>query len=220
MVTDFFDGAYCINLERRSDKWAECLKEFSKHDLLVYRFNAVDGSTLSGEFDIKDTIGRARNHAKGIMVCALSHKGVISLAKKYMMDSVLILEDDVCFDNKLNEKFSEWIKEVPDNWDMLYFGGNHNVREIENKISPHVFKATNTQTTHAYAVKETVYDMILNRLGNINYDVDVIYTEIQKQCNAYCFTPRLAWQRAGVSDIFNTHVDYSFLKDHDGCHIK
>ena len=35
-ITDFFDKTFCINLERRSDRWGECLSEFKKfNELLV-----------------------------------------------------------------------------------------------------------------------------------------------------------------------------------------
>ena len=27
-ITDFFDKTFCVNLERRSDRWDECLTEF------------------------------------------------------------------------------------------------------------------------------------------------------------------------------------------------
>ena len=32
-ITDFFDKTYCINLERRPDRWEECLTEFNKFEL-------------------------------------------------------------------------------------------------------------------------------------------------------------------------------------------
>ena len=151
--------------------------------------------------------------------CARSHRDLIQMSADEGVDSLLVFEDDVVFDDGLNEKFTEWTKEVPDNWDMLYFGGNHNVRSVEDKqISPHVLKITGTFTTHAYAIRSTMYQMILKRLENIDLDVDIIYTEFQADSNAYCFTPRLAWQRAGWSDILDVHADYGFLKDDNGCH--
>jgi GR25 family glycosyltransferase involved in LPS biosynthesis len=207
VLTDYFDKTYCINLDRRADKWDECLVEFNLHGLTVDRFSAVDGNVFNPTGGLKP----------GVIGCAMSHRRVIELAKGLKFKTVLILEDDVAFDPMLNYKFSEWYKEVPEGWDMLYLGGNHNTKVIE-RCSPHLLKATKTQTTHAYALRDTVYDMILDRLNNIDFDVDVIYMEIQKKTNAFCFTPRLAWQREGVSDIWNVHVNYDFIKDNDGCH--
>ena len=207
VVTDYFNGTYCINLLSRMDKWEECLKEFDKHGLCVEWYKGVDGKILDYDGPIK----------KGHIGCVLSHKDIIENAREAGLESVLIFEDDVAFDDDLNDKFNEWIKEVPEDWDMLYFGGNHNVREVK-RCDEHLMRVTKTQTTHAYAVKCTVYDMVIDKLESLGAEVDVMYTDLQKLCNAYCFTPRLAWQRPCISDIQGVYVDYSFLKDNNGCH--
>ena len=206
-MTDYFARAYCINLDRRADKLLDSFREFVKHDLRVHVYHAVDGNTVPYDGELK----------KGVIGCFMSHRNIIRMAKDLGLSSVLVLEDDVAFDDDLNTKYEAWESEVPKDWDMLYFGGNHNVREI-TRCSEHLMRATQTQTTHAYAVKSTAYDLILDRLSVMDKDVDVAYMDVQKQCNAYCFTPRLAWQRPSVSDIWNQHVDYSFIRDNDGCH--
>ena len=46
-ITDFFDKTFCINLERRSDRWDECMTEFNKFGLTnINKFIAVDGKDL------------------------------------------------------------------------------------------------------------------------------------------------------------------------------
>jgi len=206
VVTDFFDRSYCINLDHRPEKWSSVGMEFSKHGMNVDRFSAVDGNTITDGHILKG----------GALGCTLSHNNIIRHASDNGIRSVFILEDDVVFDDDINVNFTEWVTEVPNDWDMLYFGGNHNTHKTE-KISPHLIKITNTYTAHAYALNETVYDLILKRLENMNLIVDVIYSEIQKQCNAYCFSPRLAWQAPGYSDILNVYADYGFIKNNDGC---
>jgi len=210
VVTDYFEKAYCINLLSRPDKREESVKEFSKHNLDVEFFKATDG------YDV----GYSGPLMKGLIGCAMSHRDVVEIAREREYETVLVFEDDVAFGEDLNIKFYDWIKEVPPDWDMLYLGGNHNTKSTASqKISEHLLSITNTYATHAYAFRYTVYDMFLSRLENINEYIDVMYAEIQKKCKAYCFTPRLAWQRPGISDIFKQHVDYSFLKDNDGCHV-
>ena len=47
MITNFFDRTFCVNLDRRMDRWEECLFEFDKYNLTnVGRFTAVDGKDL------------------------------------------------------------------------------------------------------------------------------------------------------------------------------
>ncbi len=100
---------------------------------------------------------------------------------------------------------------MPDDWDLLYLGGNHN-RQERILVSPHLLKITDTYTTHAYAIRNTVYDLVLDSLRRLNTEGDVIMGEVQKHCNAYCFSPNLCTQRAGWSDVFERNVDYTFLR--------
>jgi len=203
MINDYFDRIFCVNLDRRPDKWTLCEKEFAKHNLTVTRFPAIEGSTIpyTGRLPA-GAIGNAMSHAK-----------ILRIAKEEGLKSVLIFEDDVEFVDGLQEKFTEWVKQVDVNWDLLYLGGNHNwVREIP-LITPNLMRITNTYATHAYAVKNTLYDLCITSLETLSTEGDVIMSQIQKSCQAYCFRPHLAFQRPGISDVFNRYVDYSFLKN-------
>jgi hypothetical protein len=47
VITNFFDKTFCINLDRRRDRWEECLTEFNKYNLEdIERFTAIDGNNL------------------------------------------------------------------------------------------------------------------------------------------------------------------------------
>jgi GR25 family glycosyltransferase involved in LPS biosynthesis len=198
MINDYFDRIYCINLNRRRDKWLEVQKEFVKHSLIVNRFQAIDASRLS---PMKINAG-----AHG---CLLSHDAVIDMARDDNLNSVLILEDDVVFDDDFVTKFEMWYPQVPHDWDMLYLGGNHNGLPVE-KISDNVGRVKEMYATHAYAVKDNLYKYIADRLSNPNICVDQCYAEIQKTANCYCFIPLLAFQKEGYSDVLNANVNYDF----------
>jgi GR25 family glycosyltransferase involved in LPS biosynthesis len=201
MINNYFDKIYCVNLDRRPDKWALCEKEFAKHGLTVERFPAIDGTTIPYE-------GRLPAGAVGN---AMSHAKILRMAKDEHFENVLILEDDVEFDNNLQEKFESWRKQVPDEWNLLYFGGNHNWIKQIPLCAPNLMKITNTYATHAYAVEKTVYNLVIEQLEGLSTEGDVIMAQIQKMCNAFCFVPNIAWQRPGISDVFNIYQDYSFL---------
>jgi glycosyl transferase, family 25 len=202
-MNKFFDHIFCVNLDRRPDKWEECVKEFDKWGLEVERFSAVDGNTIE-PFNYKVPRGSIGN--------CLSKIGVLKLSKERKYKSVLVLEDDVAFQDDFNNKFAEWSKEVPENWDMLWIGGNHNWVKNIPLFSPHLIRITNTYATHAFALRDTVYDRVLDRLVPLEPQDDIILAELQKECEAFCFMPNLAYQRAGMSDVFNRYVDYDFLK--------
>jgi GR25 family glycosyltransferase involved in LPS biosynthesis len=125
-------------------------------------------------------------------------------------NNILILEDDVIFNENFEILFNNYISQVPDEWDMLYLSGNHNehVGFTKNMISDNVIKCYMTYSTHSFAIKSTVYDLIISYLtNNQTKPVDVLYTNIQKMCNAYSLWPGLTTQRVGFSDIENKFVD-------------
>ena len=85
---DFFDEIYCINLERRTDRWKQCQSEFDKIGISdrVIKFNAFDNK---------------ENPKKG---CYDSHLSVIKLAYERKLKNVLIFEDDVAFLKRYDNK--------------------------------------------------------------------------------------------------------------------
>ncbi len=203
-MNKYFDKAYCINLNKRIDRWNKAQQEFNKYNLVVERFPAIEGNIQNLETEI----------LPGNIGCVNSHLNIIKNARKNNYKSVAVFEDDVEFKEDVLEKFEEYYKQLPENWDMIYFGGNHNDREGENtliKISDNIYKVTKTYTTHAYIIKNTVYDEVIKLFSKYEHEVDVLYSELQLKFNCYVFRPHLAWQRADFSDIMNTYADYTSI---------
>jgi hypothetical protein len=142
----------------------------------------------------------------------MSEAGVIDIARQRGYEAILILEDDVEFAPEFNNKFNEWIKNVPEDWDMLYLGGNHNWIEDIPQVAPHVIRITNTYATQAFALKDTIYDEIYNSIMSHTEECDILLANVQKKCSAYCFVPNLAYQKAGYSDVLDKYRDYDFLR--------
>ena len=197
----FFDKIYCINLDRRPEKWLQCEQEFNKHGLTVERFSAVDGNPDKIVSKLTD----------GAIGCIKSHLNIIKLAKELNLKNVLIFEDDVEFIDDLNNIFQEYYKQIPTDWGLLYFGVNHNNLPLL-KFTENLSFVKHTYTTHAYAVNNRLYDMIIETLSNFENECDILLTKIQELGNSYVFQPHLAWQRAGYSDILNVEANYDFLK--------
>src|SRR5215467_16351889 len=123
--------------------------EFARHGITsVTRFPAIDGNAV--EKPVHWT------HTAGAYGCLLSHVQVVSEARDSGAKNVLIFEDDAILDPEFENKFARFIKEVPDDWDMLYFGALHKDEPV--KISEHVARITKANSTYAYALKRTVFD--------------------------------------------------------------
>lgn len=205
-INYFFDKVFCINLDKRKDRLNLVEKELSKHNVVFERFSAIDGETINK----KDYTTNSKIPV-GHIGCTLSHAKLIKLCKEKGYKKVLILEDDVVFKENFEELFKEYIKEVPEDWNMFYLGGNHNVH-VGNKlemVTKHVGKCNQTFSTHAYAINESLFDEAISVLSKGEKQVDIYYSEIQKRKKIYTFFPGIANQRIGYSDILNKDVDYS-----------
>lgn len=195
-VNDLVAHIYCINLDRRPDRWAMAEKEFEKAGIAdVERFVATDGKTMPkgklkpGELGVTNSVMRVFRDA---------------IQKNY--SSILILEDDVEFAPTMSLSLS-W---TPEDWEILHFGGNHTWGKPQ-KINDRISVANKTVAAHAIAFKKTAYTKLLSLL---NYDeqVDVTYAHNWHQFRSYVFVPSIARQKPSYSDIQERFTDYSYLK--------
>ncbi len=203
MLIEDFDKIFCINLEKRKDRKFQCDKIFNKYNLQVEYVKAFDGS------QIVDTKGLK----PGAAGCCMSHQYIYKKIKENKYKTILVLEDDVEFHNDFKDLFNKYYDHVPENWNLLFFGGSHNVEP--KKINEYVHKLRKTYTTHCYAIKYSAIDYLLEQFDDsnlFNLPADVHLYKIQKKIPCYGFCHHIAWQREGWSDIENSHKNYEFLK--------
>jgi len=204
MKIEGIDKIYCINLERREDRRKEAEAEFQKFNLDFEFFKGVDGHSLNIKGGIKP----------GHIGCVMSHLNLYKHLKEQEGDIFMITEDDVVFADNFIDFYLDRIKNVPNDWHLLYFGGNHNSLSL-NIVSPNIHKLQKTYTTHCYVVKKCYLDLLIDEFDNkdiFNSEVDVHLSKIQTKVPCYGFTPSIAWQRDGFSDIEMRNVEYDFLK--------
>jgi len=202
------DHILCINLDSRKDRWAECVEEFKKLNIenLVERYPAIQNKI-------------------GICGCTMSHVNCIKIAKERNYKNILILEDDVVFNNNiffevLYNAFDQ-LKSKNLQYDLIYLSSN--LRGDDNKlIDKNLAKIVSAKAAHAYIVNSTIYDYIMDVYSKINWDdkymwthenpdrmnIDVWYKNIQKMGNTYGTYPAIADQRSGYSDIIKQNSDY------------
>ena len=204
LLNSFFDKIICLNLDNRKDRWSECVTLFNKHNMVVERFPAIYG------WDLNLPIENKADNYHGTMGCGLSHLFAIKYAKQLNLKNVLVLEDDVDFIENLDSSFQDVLRELPQNWDMLYLGGNH--RHTPIKYSNHLYKITGTVAVHAIGVNSSVFDAAIKSLTNIDLPADDNYVDIQQKYNVFVTKPHLVWQKTGKSSILKEKIDYSFME--------
>lgn len=178
----------CINLKSRKDK-----KKYMKIQ------------TRRRKIPLKFYI--TTKHKDPRRGCLESHLNVIKQALKENIETLLIFEDDVKFKRPLTP-----LKNVPEDWDMLYLGGT--VHRVINKDNPNWYRVM-TWTTHGYIINLTNQKLIDAILDAENYDkeIDRYYMEkIHKDFNCYMSNPMIAIQKQDYSDIEGRMVNYDFME--------
>jgi len=208
-LNNFFSKIYCINLDKRTDRWEQCMEMFSKYNLQVERVSAFEPNV--------SPICCISNEKFSLI---RTHREIIKIAKEEQLENILIFEDDVEFCDFLpnytklsfEERFNKSISFLPQSWDVLYLGcGNYT--NNRTPIGEELYKIGYGLTTHAIAINKRFYDTILHYLESPIQELDVIYCELLHKHNCYSFYPNLVSQRPSYSDIENKFVSYDGLRD-------
>lgn len=163
---EYFDRVYVINLRRRADRLTAFFDELEKCDWPFAKprvFPAVDGDAVSVPIWWKQ--------GGGAWGCLMSHARILEDCIADDVKRVLIMEDDVTFVSNFAKRASAFLKEVPGDWDQIYFGGQHLRDPV--KLSDGVYSCINVNRTHCYAVSRDfmprMYRYIMNARDYIEH---------------------------------------------------
>src|SRR5215469_8188092 len=202
-LTSCFPHRICINLERRPDRWAKAQAQFQQHNIEVARWNAVDGATIQAPPNWR--------YLPGAYGCTRSHLDAVRHARAMKYESLLIFEDDVELHPELRSLFPGFMAQVPCDWEAIYFGGIHRLEPAA--AGPNVVRLVETNSTYAYALRNTVFDAFLSINERACAPVDETAKTLQKQFKFYCFRPHLAWVARDYSDILGAEVNHWWLRE-------
>lgn len=212
-VLDFFDAAYYINLDKRTDRKEKMEKQLSKLNINAKRFpgievtiNDIPPSTIKDFQNVADNATREIIKKKiiGLTGNFLSHKAIIKEAKEKNLNNVLIFEDDCTFLDSWETQIHHVINDLKqlEKWDMFFFGGQ---LVNDTKIITHnIIKHDGVWATHAYAINNSFYDVVLQVDLNYCHAIDVFYLHHDWNSKKY-YGPRkiMAVQDDGWSDIWS-----------------
>ena len=199
MFNETFPLQVYINLDHRTDRKAQALKEFADLELNPIRKSGVVIESIDDPY------------SRGVIGCLYSHIQILTAAN-ILGTSVAIFEDDVLFlHNDVTPKhiLDMACMELKDmDWNMIYFGGN--LLRPCYQVSPHLAKLTHAQSTVAYGVNVKFIPKLLEYFANITAPIDVIYADkVIPQNSCYITVPMVAIQRDSYSDIEGHDVEYS-----------
>jgi glycosyl transferase, family 25 len=200
----FFPYRVCINLDRRPERWKRMESRFAAFNLRpVERFPAVDGSKMP--------IPSNWPESPGAYGCLQSHLSVVRKARAEGRESVLIIEDDVLLAEGFHEKFTARVQNLPENWDMLFFGCLHHDPPVP--VASGIGKLRGSFSTFMYVVRHTVYDAFIRLNSRAKQAVDRNNTILQRLFHCYCFLPHLAWVDDSYSDAQGIYTNHWYIKE-------
>lgn len=204
LLQEYFDRIYCINLADRKDRWAASVLEFEQANLSeVVRIEATKGIPVGlTHYSSMNLDPKSDNFMKKLEArigCLMSQLNVIKDAKARKLKRILLLEDDIQFVPNVQARFAELLDQVPQQWSLLYLGGNE--KSKPQKISPNIYKVSNMLMAHAVGIDESAYDELISSMESRDLPSDFCYVLVQKKMRCYVISPFLAWQRAGWSDL-------------------
>jgi len=215
------DKIFIINLETRTDRKNEMIKELKKHNIQNYEFYNADRPSIPDIIEWNNnycnhvitsfrTMQKFLRYQIGCLGCLKSHLGVCKLALERNYKNVLILEDDTQFIHNL-DILTGFTCQINNEYDMLYLcGSHHGVRET---VSKNIVKTAKTHTTGSYLITENAMKYLVNNIQSYSKEIDVYYAdEIQPIFNCFCTSPHITKQRDGFSDIQQSVVSYKLAE--------
>lgn len=129
----------------------------------------------------------------------LTHWGLWSalkmMSEKYHgHDKWMIIEDDLRFNDGWQEIYHDVMEDVPDNWDMVFFGNCCTNADESIKITDNLYFGTSL-CLHWYMIRKKALDILLETNRTIKARIDVqMHKDSYPHLHTYYVKPSLATQ--------------------------
>lgn len=180
------DHIWCINLNRRPDRWRYISNQLFKIGLDVERFSAIDGMMIGVENKFEGF--------EGVVGCRLSHLAVIEESLNRGYEHVLIMEDDCTIAPHI-DNVQNFLATIGYDWDWINF--NIPIGNPWNKIDEFDTHRISDRSvsTHLYGLSSRFMSEIVdNSYGplptDISLHVDIFISNIGVQHGIRCMSPK------------------------------
>lgn len=208
-------AAYCINLDKRADRWQESQNNYASAGLAVgevTRWSACEDPEFGA-------LGCAKSHL-AVLTHYLTHR-----AEPYC----LVMEDDfdfLCGWGEFVGKFNQLQSQGLD-WDALLLAGTCTVAYAEAPVG--VARLVESQSASGYMLQRRYVPAVLHSFSQsvvmlekfreykprdhwtLRFAIDQAWKTLQRQDRWYICSPAAGHQRPSYSDIEQKQVDYSDL---------
>lgn len=206
-INNLFNKIFCISLDRRQDRIRAFFDKFPED----WKYGSIEIiKAIDGKYCRPPTWWNTGNGAWG---CYRTHLRILEdCLNNNINEPILIFEDDATFCEDFTNKCDHFFNILPEDWEQAYLGGQHLVNPIliynNNSI---LYKGTNINRTHAYALKNyEAIKKIYKWLNSYNLwtkkcHIDHQFGQMQydNMINAYAPIEWLCGQSESKSDISN-----------------
>ncbi len=138
----------------------------------------------------------------------------------YPDEDMLLLEDDVVFTADANERYNQFMADVPTDWRLLYLGGWHeyNCRGCPPiEIKQGVLRCLNVLGNEAVVIRSNLLDTVIDTLthskDNVYGHSDWQLVQLQRKYSAYSPLGFVAGQQSGWSNLFQKEREMGIKND-------
>ncbi len=185
--SEFFDKVVLINLKRRKDRLEHALRELKKIKWPFLYPELIEG--IDGQLE---NLPIGFTGGLGALGCSLSHIKVLEKAIQDGVENLLILEDDIVFEDDFVEGIKNFLSDLPDDWDALMFGGNHFIPP--KVLHGNVCRCNFTGLTHAYVIRRRIMADLLNKFKTSSTHTDMTFAQEQRHYKVYAPHPFIVTQ--------------------------
>lgn len=160
-----FEAAFVISLSFRTDR----LQSFRKQTQSLTSLPEIKvWPAVCGDICEHPPIWTAGNGAWG---CYRSHLAILEHCLNENISSYIVFEDDAQFRPDFDKYITEFYKELPEDWQQIYLGGQLQYEETHPpiRISKNVLRPFNVNRTHCFAVSRRGMLPIYKHITNLPF---------------------------------------------------
>lgn len=206
-----FDVNYYINMRDRTDRRINMKQRLSEMGINAIRVEAVSGGEIGNVHLNFGEVKKRLNNAE--IGCFLSHHNLYKQILEDGHETALILEDDCLFLEGYKDVVEQALKDIPNDWDMLYLGqANYDsikiaqspelkTHAIKDNVSGRLYKASRCWLTHAYVVNKKCLPYLIEGTKVLYASIDGVLADLQENLNVYAIYPNIVKQDGTQSSI-------------------
>jgi len=164
---------FVIHYKKLIERKNHILEQFEKYNITEYEIIDIDRDELDG-YDLT----KFENLPNSYMAIKLSHLYAYNEIKNNY-DEALILEDDVIFCDNFMTIFNNYLKQLPKDYDMCFYGSCYHLHIEPHNLIPNknIYEKSlengSTRTIHCYMVSKKCAIKVCDYFDNIKYKINM-----------------------------------------------